>query len=73
MRLFDTSVAKTSPEDLFTATPHAPENCPSPVPGEPQWVRRLPLLSNFAMRSVKVSVTKTLFEESTAIPAYQPR
>src|SRR5918912_1069987 len=45
-------------------------NCPSPLPGEPHLVIKLPLLSNFCTRLFSPkSPTYTLPDESTAKPA----
>ncbi len=42
-----------------------PLNCPSPLPGQPHLVRKVPALSNFWMRSLR-SATKTFPFPSTA-------
>src|SRR5215813_1452887 len=50
------------------ATARGPLNCPPPIPSVPQLVRKVPLLSNFWMRLLLRSATKTLPPASTAIP-----
>src|SRR3989442_1728782 len=51
-----------------TATSMGTLNCPSPLPGLPHLVKKVPLLSNFWMRRLLVSATKTFPLPSTARP-----
>src|SRR5437016_14289351 len=62
------SATKTFPLPS-TATPVGLVNCPSPVPGQPHFVRKVPVVVNFWMRKLTQSATKTLPPPTTTAPA----